>query len=116
IGQTSPVDFYDALTQTFEAGKAPNLPGQASFTALADGRALMAGSQLPATTDASSARRTAWSAIYDPIAGTITALSDPPAIFPSGVILPDGRVLLAGGYDDSGDASNKAVPWVEVLR
>ena len=116
IGQPSPVDFYDPTSKTFEAGNAPNLPGQASFTALPDGRVLMAGSQLPAPTDTSSARRTAWSAIYDPIAGTVTPINGPGAIFPSGAVLPDGRVLIAGGYVDSGDLSNKAVPWVEVLH
>lgn len=112
----SSIDLYDPASTTFTDSSAPSLPGQASYTALPDGRVLMAGSQLPATLDASAPRRIAWSAIYDPIAGTVTSLGDPRAIFPSGAVLPDGQVVLAGGYNDSGSGGNPAVPWVEVLH
>ena len=72
-------------------------------TMLSDGRILVAGGWKTAVgkTDGTSALASA--ELYDPASGTFTPTGDMtvPRAFPTATLLPDGRVLIAGGWNGS---------------
>jgi hypothetical protein len=106
------VALFDPATSDFEALPAGAWPGPPTVTTVADGRLLLTG------VDLSSARGPQpWAALYDPITQATTALGPPRQIFPRGVLLPDKRALLVGGftYPPVGDFGTH-VPWIEIFE
>jgi len=87
------------------------------MVALPEGRLLLTGSEwLPRTDDAPS-HIAPWSMTYDPLTETTVEHDAPRAIFPRGVVLSDGRVVVAGGFADPPLADGtRSVPWVEIFE
>ncbi|HYM66803.1 MAG TPA: kelch repeat-containing protein [Patescibacteria group bacterium] len=99
-------EIYDPGTQTWSDGPSMSIGrvGHVMVT-LGDGRVLVAGG----TRDPAPAE------IFDPVAGTWTATAVVPArIAPAAGLLPDGRVIVAGGlveqYDPQTVASTGYTP------
>lgn len=91
-------ELYDPATGTWSATGSMAVPRYwQSATLLNDGRVLVAGGfhYIGSTAATASAE------IYDPATGTWSAAKDMllPRISPSATRLPDGRVLVVGGYN-----------------
>jgi len=112
-GWVRTAEIYDPATGTFSQTGSMNTARWSYTTAtlLADGRVLIAGGLDPIVTNATGASIPLASAeLYDPTTGTFsptgalgTARSEHTA-----TLLPDGRVLAAGGRDGS-DSGNSAL-------
>jgi hypothetical protein len=105
---TGAVDIYSASGGTWSAG--PVLPGGGRYaftaTALADGRVLVAGGDHGSLAPG-SALSSAY--IYTPGSGWAAAESMKKIrVDAASVLLQDGRVLVAGGTDANGTATNTA--------
>jgi hypothetical protein len=90
-------ELYDPATQTFTAtGSMSSARYRATAVKLADGKVLVTGGYYGGT--AATVVQTA--EIYDPLSGTFSGLDGmvTPRLSP-GVLLDDGRVLFAGGWN-----------------
>jgi hypothetical protein len=91
-----------------------SLPGTSLWghtaTQFADGRILIAGTQASFPCDP-TCTFTRVAAIYDPVTGSFTAVGGSTAgrYFATGTRLPDGRVLIAGGYNLQGNLSSAEI-------
>ncbi len=99
LAETSSAEIYDPVTDSFSTLSVTMTRARAFHTAtlLGDGRVLVAGGTVPGSGGAFSSRT---AEIYDPAAGTFTALPDM-AAYRAGhtaTLLGDGCVLLAGGH------------------
>ena len=74
-------------------------------TLLDDGRVLIAGGCLGGTAFWPGNVVTASAELYDPVTGTFTPTGSmtTPRCYHNATLLPDGRVLIASGYQDSSD-------------
>jgi hypothetical protein len=101
VSDTAKGEIYDPGTREWtETAAAGTVRRAAAVTKLADGRVLVAGGEVPGT---GSAVVHASAEIYDPVADTWTPAApmrtkrtDAPA-----ALLPDGRVVVAGGFGES---------------
>jgi len=96
-----PAQLYDSLNNTFSITgslSSAGLPGveQQTATPLNNGKVLIAGGS---NDEVAPAGRVAAAELYDPATGTFTATSDmhSPRDSHAAVLLPDGKVLIAGG-------------------
>jgi hypothetical protein len=96
-GMAPPPEIYDPATGTFQLLADVANPGRMRFV-LPDGRLLLAPDSFFATDGATE--------VVDPTTGASTALESPVAIRGgfSSTLLPDGRVLIAGGDREDADA------------
>jgi N-acetylneuraminic acid mutarotase len=107
---TTLVEVYDPSTGTFgAAGTMPSALLGVSATLLADGRVLVAGGRAAATEDdALTSNAIADAYIYDPAtttfipAGSMTV----PRNGHTATLLNDGRVLITGGWNESGQLTS----------
>ncbi len=112
-GNTDVAELYDPVSGSFTptAGKMTAVRLHSTATLLNDGTVLIAGGApdtiKPALQNAE---------LYDPAADTFSAVAAPmrsPRVFHVAALLPDGKVLLAGG-SDSGDSSAGATDTAEI--
>lgn len=87
---------------------------------LADGRVLVVGGNLayPSGSGAGSGFRGApWVMTFDPWSETWTRLADMPhgRWYPTVTVLPDGRALVVGGWDETGGVVNPSDPGGPAL-
>jgi hypothetical protein len=105
-------EIYDPAHDSFSpAGDLQTARARHTATRLPDGTVLIAGGSLSSATDGSGATDSA--EIFDPASGVfhqVPGLSNPRAAT-SAVLMPDGRVLLAGG-----DANGNALSSTELFR
>ncbi|RKH29603.1 kelch-like protein [Corallococcus sp. CA041A] len=130
-GFVATAELYDPASGTWSPASSPLASGPSSATLLLNGKVLVAGGTTPQLYDPASdtwsfasaplqsassgetrlldgkvlfARKGA-SQLYDPVSDTWSATNSP-AVFPGGppvTLLPDGKVLAAGGYDPTVD-------------
>ena len=99
-GQMNTTEIYDPASGVFAAGpsmRSPRFKLQGSVTALPTGEILVAGGSTEVE-------------IYDPLSGRFGVASgslDEPRFFSSATTLRDGRVLIAGGYNQGSIASTE---------
>lgn len=102
------VEVYDPATGTFsQAGTMPAALSGVSATPLADGRVLIAGGRPAATDDdAINSKAIATAYLFDPATGTFSPTGPMTAARErhTATLLTDGRVLIAGGWAESGQA------------
>jgi WD40 repeat protein len=104
-------EIFDPKTNSFGAG--PNLPRalyDPGVAVISGGRVLIAGGYDDTVPE--SNLKDAY--VFDPASGTFSATAPLPGLTyaPSGASLPDGRALIAGGYDDDiGDYLTRAVAF-----
>jgi hypothetical protein len=110
-------DLYSPLSGTFQP-LAIDWPGQATMTAIAGYKVLLTGTRTPTTDEARSGiRLVRWAATYDPATNVTTQVEPPRAILPTGALLSDQRVLIAGGYsDEPSDGGSRPVTWTETFE
>lgn len=89
-------EVYDPATGNW-TGVGNVVASRASLTLLADGRVLLAGGELPDFWNGSTPTNSAY--LFDPAANTWrqTAYLNTSSSRHSGILLPDGKVLIAGG-------------------
>ncbi len=108
----SSAELYDPQSGTFTpTGSMTRSREQAGAVLLQDGRVLVFGGH-GAPADASSAEsQTDTAELYDPRTGTFTPTGSMTTIRdgPTGVVLPDGRVLVLGGWVNPDIASGVPV-------
>jgi hypothetical protein len=103
----TPVEVFDPGRLTTEVvGTVPGHPGSA--TLLRHGRILVTGVREGRLLG----QLLGWAAIYDPVTGEVFPVADPGARLAGAAALPDGRVLLAGGWDRF-DASSFDIELLE---
>jgi len=92
-------ELYDPATGAFSTSNMTVGREQDTATLLADGRVLIAGGIAGGIADPSIGGS---AEIYDPSTGTFTPIGNmtAPRASHSATILSDGRVLIAGGYDE----------------
>jgi WD40 repeat protein len=109
VNWLSSAEVYDFRTGTFAAtGNLPVEADGASGVLLPDGRVLIAGGRIVTTSTASgNTKATNLAELYDPTTGTFQATGQLATARASAmpVLMPDGRVLLVGGYDGTGMAN-----------
>jgi hypothetical protein len=99
-GPTTTVDLYDPTMESFAPGAYPmSAPRSVAVVVrLNDGRVLFTGGEAGAP---GSPKPLATADLYDPATGRFTPLSmTSTRASHSAVVLPDGKVLVAGGQDD----------------
>src|SRR3954454_9966506 len=109
-GYTKSAEVYDPTANTWSKvasmGAARYEP---TMTVLKDGRVLVAGGS--GDTDTAKATPLASAEIYDPEANSwsdVPSMTDARA-YATATLLPDGDVLVAGGYNDGGELSSAEV-------
>jgi hypothetical protein len=95
-GLTSSAELYDPDTGTFTATGPMTAPGSETATLLANGKVLITRSITPGD----------HSDLYDPASGTFTRTGEMIVSYPdngaAATLLPNGKVLIAGGETDYG--------------
>lgn len=117
-GRDAPtVTIFDTSTGTWSVGPPLNV-GRSAHRAvrLADGRVLIAGGYQPATTPPTSQGVQSSTEIYDPATGrwAMAAPMNQGRFAFEMVLLPDGRVVVAGGSNNSRDQSLGALRSAEI--
>ena len=110
-------ELYDPLTNTFTVLGAAmtSLRCAHAATLLPKGQVLLTGGQ----TDTNDGGGSATAELYDPAANSFTALTatmTTPRGGHTATLLPDGRVLIAGGFNNSSIALNSAELFDPVTR
>jgi hypothetical protein len=96
---TTSAELYDPTSGTFSAtGSLATAMFQPKATRLPDGRVLVEGDPRGYTAE-----------VYDPSSGKFAAAGVPGAAYSLDAVLPDGLVLLAGGYEVSHDSLASAL-------
>jgi hypothetical protein len=107
---TPMVEVYDPATGTFSpAGTMPAALVGVSATLLADGRVLIAGGRPAATDDdAINSKAIATAYLLDPATGTFSPTGSMTVARErhTATLLTDGRVLITGGWTESGQAAS----------
>jgi N-acetylneuraminic acid mutarotase len=97
-------ELYDPTTGSWSATGAMTTPRRGNTaTLLPDGKVLVAGGD---NSDGPGSTWTASAELYDPTTGSWTATGSmaTPRAFHTATLLPDGRVLVAGGLNNSNNA------------
>ncbi len=111
------MDLFDPTTGTFSALDGQRWFGPPTMTAIPNGSVLLTGMSLAVAVEGGLPNGSAWGAVFDPIAVTTTTVHAPRELFPQGVVLNDGQLLLAGGFaNDSQLIRDGPVSWVEIFR
>ena len=102
-------ELYDPITQTFTALSATMKSVRSGHTAtlLPSGQVLFTGG----STSSNGSGNLSTAELYDPSAQTFTALTatmTSPRAAQTATLLPDGKVLITGGFNDSVTALNTA--------
>ena len=100
-GGDGSAELFDPGSGTFApTGSMTTIRYGATVTALANGKVLIAGGYGPGT---SSLPQLNSAELYDPLTGTFSATGsmDVPRVMHTATLLNDGKVLIAGGTDDS---------------
>ena len=110
-------ELYDPAADTFTALTALMRLTRTSHTAtlLPSGQVLLAGGQ----TDNNNGDGTSTAELYDPVANTFTALTaklSTPRGGHTATLLPNGKVLLAGGYNNSSVSLSSAEAYDPVAQ
>jgi hypothetical protein len=109
-------EVYDPASETFTAGAAEMIFPRRFHTAtrLGDGKVLLAGGGSEAL-DSGSLGAQPTAEVYDPVSGEFSAAPSMslPRVFHTATLLPDGRVLIAGGRSNT-NATSTATDSVEV--
>ena len=102
-------ELYDPVSRTFSAtGNLTGLRTLHTATLLADGKVLIAGGQ---GEDAfGDSELVSAAEVYDPASGTfsVTGSLMTPRVLQTATLLPNGKVLIAGGYNGSPDSLTSA--------
>ena len=96
---------------TFSAtGSMTTARSEHSATLLLDGRVFLTGGRVFVPGEFGSGSLLASAELYDPSTGAFTAAGNmtTPRVFHTSTVLPDGRVLIAGGYDAENSALSSA--------
>lgn len=113
VGHPPRLEIFDPMTSALTPG--PILPGTAATaTLLDDGRVLLTGEHLVRQLGGDVIWEP-WSAFYDPSTGTILEGPRPDMRLAPAAMLPDGRVILAGGIWPGHSANVSDVPAASRL-
>jgi hypothetical protein len=107
------VEIYDPASGTFSSGGTmPAALVGVSATALTDGRVLIAGGRAAATEDdALNSNAIATAYLYDPATGSFSPTGSMTVARErhTATLLADGRVLVAGGWDEFGQVGSAEI-------
>jgi len=114
-------EIYDPATDTFSPTTGSMAVARRNHTAtlLNDGRVLVAGGYNGDGVDATTVNPNVNAPeIYDPATGTFSATDDMSRArrYPTATMLPDGKVLIAGGYDDDSSNDTEVLSSAEVYH
>jgi N-acetylneuraminic acid mutarotase len=106
VGWTSSVEIFDPATETWELSTETLNQERADHTAtlLSDGRVLVAGGY-GVVNGTGFLQELVGTEVFDPVTESWTSMGDlaEPRKWHAATLLPDGRVLVAGGFNASSD-------------